>query len=72
MLTCSEIVFGACCLKLMTSLVNVALKFQTLISEIWQYFLLKKYEKLLHAKASLILSTKNIGVIGYKVVKHSS
>ena len=33
--------------KLKTSLVNVSLKFQTLISEIPQYFLLKKCEKLL-------------------------
>ena len=49
----------------MTSFVNVSLKFQTLISEICQYFLLKK-----SAKASLILSTKNISVFGYKVVKH--
>ena len=30
------------CSKLMTSLVNISLKFQTLISEIYQYFLLKK------------------------------
>ena len=30
------------CLKLTTSLVNVSLKFQTVISEICQYFLLKK------------------------------
>ena len=33
--------------KLTTSLVNVSLKFQTLISQICQYFLLKKFEKLL-------------------------
>ena len=38
---------GPGCSKLTTSLVNVSLKFQTLISEIWQYFLLKKCEKLL-------------------------
>ena len=40
---------GPGCSKLTTSLVNVLLKFQTLIhvSEIWQYFLLKKCEKLL-------------------------
>ena len=56
----------------MTSLVNISLKFQTLISEISQYFLLKKCEKLLQksTKASLIFSTKNISVFGYKVVKH--
>ena len=50
------------------SLVNVSLKFQTLISNICQYFLLKICEKL--AKASLIFSTKNISVFGDKVVKH--
>ena len=38
---------GPGCSKLMTSLVNVSLKFQTLISEIRHYFLLKKCEKLL-------------------------
>ena len=50
------------------SLVNVSLNFQKLISQIGQYFLLKKCEKL--AKASLIFSTKNFSVFGYKVVKH--
>ena len=45
------------------------LKFQTLISKLRRYFLLKKCEKLLHAKASLIFSTKNIDVFGHKVVK---
>ena len=35
---------GPGCSKLMTSLVNVSLKFQTLISEICQYFLLKTCE----------------------------
>ena len=53
--------------KQMTSLVNVLLKFQTYISQIRQYFLLKKCEKLLQ---SLIFSTKNFSVFGYKVVKH--
>ena len=52
--------------KLTTSLVNVSLKFQMLISQIHQYFLLKKCKKL----ASHIFSTKNISVFGYKVVKH--
>ena len=47
--------FGPGCSKLTTSLVKVSLKFQTLISEICQYFLLKKREKLLQ---SLIFSTK--------------
>ena len=42
---------GPGCSKLMTSLVNVSLKFQTLISEIVQYFLLKKCEKLLQCKS---------------------
>ena len=35
-----------------------------LISDLCQYFLLKKCE------ASLIFSTKNIGVVCYNVVKH--
>ena len=63
---------GPGCSKLTTSLVNEALKFQTLISQICQYFLLKNCEKLLQcsAKASLIFSTKNFSVFGYKVVKH--
>ena len=47
--------------KLMTSLVNVTLIFQTLIIEIRHHFLLKK---------CLFFSTKNISVFGYKVVKH--
>ena len=38
---------GPGCSKLTTSLVNVSLKFQMLISQIFQYFLLKKCEKLL-------------------------
>ena len=38
---------GPGCSKLMTSLVNVSLKYHTLISNIDQYFLLKKSEKLL-------------------------
>ena len=37
---------GPGCSKLTTSLVNVSLKFQTLIFNICQYFLLKKCEKL--------------------------
>ena len=37
---------GPICSKLTTSLVNVSLKFQMLISQIQQYFLLKKCEKL--------------------------
>ena len=61
---------GHCCAKLMTLLVNISLRFQT-ISNIRLYFLLKNCEKLLHciAKASLIFSTK-ISVFSNKVVKH--
>ena len=61
---------GASCPKLMTSLVNISFKFQMLISEIHQYFLLKKCEKLLQcksAKASLIFSNKNSRVFGYSL-----
>ena len=36
---------GPGCSKLTTSLVNVWLNFQELISQICQYFLLKNYEK---------------------------
>ena len=64
---------GPSCSKLTTSLVNVSLKFQTLISQICQYFLSKKCEKLLQYKSfSHFLSTKNISVFGYEVVKHST
>ena len=42
---------GPSCSKLTTSLVNVSLNFQKLISQICQYFLLKKSEKLLHCKS---------------------
>ena len=42
---------GQGCSKLTTSLVNVSLKFQTLITEVYQYFLLKKCEKLLQGKS---------------------
>ena len=58
---------GPGCLKLTTSLVNVSLKFQTLISQI---FLMKKCEKLLHCKSFSYLANKNVSVFGYKVVKH--
>ena len=58
---------GPSCSKLTTSLVYVLLKLQMLISNICQYFLLKKCET---AKASLIFSIKNISAFGYKVVKH--
>ena len=42
---------GPGCSKLTMSLVNVSLKFQTLISQICQYCLLKKCEKLLQCKS---------------------
>ena len=61
---------GPGCSKLTTSLSNVSLKFQTLISNICQYFLLKNVRSLCIAKASLIFSTKNISDFRYKVVKH--
>ena len=61
LLTCRS---GSGCSKLTRSLVNVSLKFQMLISQICQHFLLKKYEKLLS-----FFSTKNICVFGNKVVK---
>ena len=52
------------------NIVNVSLKFQTLISEICQYFLLENCEKLLHCKSFFIFSAKNFSVFGYKGVKH--
>ena len=48
---------GASCSKLTTSLVNVSLKFQTLLLQIHCYFLFKKCENPLH-----IFSTKNNSV----------
>ena len=42
---------GLGCSKLTMSLVNVLLNFQELISQICQYFLLKKCEKLLQCKS---------------------
>ena len=58
------------CSELTTSLVNVFLKFQTLISQICQYFLLKKCEKLLQCKSFSHFFNKNFSVFSYKVVKH--
>ena len=55
---------GLGCLKITTLIVNLSLKFQMLISQIHQYFLLKN-------GASLVFSTKNISVFGYKAIKHS-
>ena len=48
---CDYCTSGPSCSKLKASLVNVSSKFQTLISQICQYFLLKKCEKLLHCKS---------------------
>ena len=42
---------GPSCSKLTTLLVNILLKFRTLISQIGQHFLLKNCEKLLHCKS---------------------
>ena len=42
---------GPSCSKLRTSLVNISLKFQTYISQICQYILLKQCEKLLQCKS---------------------
>ena len=61
---------GPGCSKLTTSLVNVSLKFQMLISQICQYFLLKKCEKLLHCKSFSHFFNKKFSVFGYKVIKH--
>ena len=49
---------GPSCSKLTTSLVNVSLKFQTLILQIHCYFLLKKCENPLHCKGVSHFSTK--------------
>ena len=57
--------------KTTMSLVNVLLKFQKLISQISQYFLSKKAEKLLHCKSfSNFFNEKNFSVFGYKVIKY--
>ena len=61
---------GPGCSKLTMSLVNVPLNFLKLISQICQYFLLKKCEKLLHCKSFSHFFNKNISGLSYKVVKH--
>ena len=59
---------GPSCSKLRTLLVNVSsLNFKKLVSQICQYFLLKKCEKLLHCKASLSFFGQKISV--YYVIK---
>ena len=50
------------CSKLTTSLVNVSLKFQTLILQIHCYFLLKKCANPLRCKEFSHFSTKNNSV----------
>ena len=63
---------GPSCSKLTASLVNVLLKFQTLMSEIRQYFLLKKKLREAFAVQKLLyfFNKKNITIFGYKVVLH--
>ena len=58
---------GPGCSKLTTSLVNVLLNSQKLISEIGQYFLLKKCEKLLQCKSFSHFFQQKISV--YLVIK---
>ena len=53
-----------------TLLVNETLKFQTIISQICQYFLLKKCEKLLQCKSFSHFFNKKYQRFSYKVVKH--
>ena len=51
--------------------VNVSLNFQKLVSQICQYFLLKKCEKLLQCKSfSHFFNKKFFSVFGHKVIKH--
>ena len=61
---------GSSCSKLTTSLVNETLKFQTLISQICQYFLLKKCEKLLQCKSFSHFFNRKYQCIWLRVVKH--
>ena len=61
---------GPSCSKLTMSLVNVSLNFQKLSSQICQYFLLKKCEKLLHCKSFSHFFNKNFSVLDSKAIKH--
>ena len=61
---------GSGCSKLTISLVNISLKFQMLISDLCQYFLLKKCEKLLQCKSFSHFFNKNISKVCYNVVQH--
>ena len=58
---------GPGCSKLMTSLVNVSLKFQTLTSKLIQYFLLKKMWKAFAVQKLLTFFNKSISM--YLVIK---
>ena len=58
---------GAGCSKLTTSLVNVSFKFQMLIYP--KYTIIFCRKKMRSFCTSIIFSTKNINVFGYKVVK---
>ena len=63
---------GPSCSKQTISLINVLLKFQCKYLK-YRYaniFCWKNVRSFCIAKASLIFSTKNFGVFGYKVVKH--
>ena len=55
---------GPGCSKLTMSLVNDLLKFQTLTSQIRQYFFVKNVKSFWNAKASLFFSAKNVSVFG--------
>ena len=61
---------GPGCSKLTTSLFNVSLKSQTIISQKTPIFFLNGCEKLLQCKSFSHFSTKNVSVFGDKVVKH--
>ena len=58
---------GPSCSKLTKSLVNMSLKFQMLISQIRQYFLLKKCEKTFAVQKLLTFFQQKISV--YLVIK---
>ena len=71
MSTISRWTSGPGCSKLTTSLVNVSLNLQTLISQICQFFFVEKmWEAFAMQKLLSFFSTKNFSVFGYKVVKH--
>ena len=61
---------GPGCSKLTILLVNNSLNFQKLISQICQYFMLKKCEKLLQYNSFSHFFNKKFQCICYKVVKH--